>query len=205
MVVLECLKKPGLLEVNVSMVGHLIQTRFLSFDLILLLNLLKMTKVTILCEDLDQERFIRKYLICRGLSSRDITCFPKTTGMKVENNNALILKYYPQILKSYRSRKNSQDIAVIVMIDADDKTIDERIRSLNIAVNKEEGERNKDMRLPNEKIAIFVPARNIETWFSYINGNQDCNEQDDYKNKTLNTTKRITLAEASARKLASDI
>ena len=60
------------------------------------------------------------------------------------------------------------------------------------------------MRLPNEKIAIFVPARNIETWFSYING-KDVNEEDDYKNKTLNTTDRITLAIASAEKLASDI
>ncbi len=164
-----------------------------------------MTKVTILCEDIDQERFIRKYLIGRGLSSRDISCYPNTKGLKVKNNNASILAYYPKILKSYKSRKNSQDIAVVVMIDADDKTVDERIRSLNIALNQEEGERNKDMRLPNEKIAIFVPARNIETWFSYINGNQDCNEQDDYKNKTINPTERITLAETSARKLASDI
>ncbi|MDJ0553289.1 MAG: hypothetical protein QNJ68_02375 [Microcoleaceae cyanobacterium MO_207.B10] len=164
-----------------------------------------MTKVTILCEDIDQERFIRKYLIVRGFSDRDIRLFQNPKGLKVTNNNASILTDYPKILKSYKSRKNYQDIAVVVMIDADDKTVDERIRSLNMAVNKEEGERNKDMRLPNEKIAIFVPARNIETWFSYINGNQDCNEQDDYKNKTLNTTERITLAEASAKKLASDI
>ncbi|NET17056.1 MAG: AAA family ATPase [Okeania sp. SIO1H6] len=62
----------------------------------------------------------------------------------------------------------------------------------------------KDMHLPNEKIAIFVPARNIETWFSYING-KDVNEEDDYKDKTLNITDRITLAKASAEKLASDI
>ncbi|NEQ76972.1 MAG: hypothetical protein F6K23_30535 [Okeania sp. SIO2C9] len=163
-----------------------------------------MTKVTILCEDIDQERFIRQYLICRGFLDRNIIPFPNTKGLKVENNNASILKHYPKILKSYRIKKKSQDIAVIVMIDADDKTIDERIRSLNIAVNKDEGERNKDMRLPNEKIAIFVPARNIETWFSYING-KDVNEEDDYKNKTLNTTERITLAKTSAEKLALDI
>ncbi|NES04075.1 MAG: hypothetical protein F6K22_15290 [Okeania sp. SIO2F4] len=164
-----------------------------------------MTKVTILCEDIDQERFIRQYLTIRGLSSEDITCFSNPKGLKVKNNNASILKYYPKILKDYRRIKNYQDIAVIVMIDPDHKTVYERIRSLNMAVNKEEGERNKDMRLPNEKIAIFVPARNIETWFYYINGNQDCHEQDDYKNKTLNTTERITLAQASAIKLASDI
>ncbi|MEM1168170.1 MAG: hypothetical protein AAGJ08_03530 [Cyanobacteria bacterium P01_H01_bin.35] len=164
-----------------------------------------MTKVTILCEDIDQHRFIQQYLTIRGFSDRDIRPFPNAKGLKVKNNNASILAYYPKILKSYRSRKNSQDIALVVMIDADDKTVDERIRSLNIAVNKEEGERNKDMRLPNEKIAIFVPARNIETWFSYINGNQDCNEQYDYKDKTLHTTERITLAEASATKLALDI
>lgn len=163
-----------------------------------------MTKVTILCEDIDQERFIREYLKCRGFSDRDIIPFPNTKGLKVKNNNASILADYPKILTSYRSRKNSQDIAVVVMIDADDKTVAERIRSFNIAVNKEKGERNKDMRLPNEKIAIFVPARNIETWFSYING-KNVNEEDDYKNKTLNITERITLAKASAEKLALDL
>ncbi|MGB3508159.1 MAG: hypothetical protein WBA93_02755 [Microcoleaceae cyanobacterium] len=162
-----------------------------------------MTKVTILCEDIDQERFIREYLKCRGFLDRDIIPFPNTKGLKVKNNNASILADYPKILTSYRSRKNSQDIAVVVMIDADDKTVAERIRSFNIAVNKEEGERNKNMRLPNEKIAIFVPAINIETWFSYING-KNVNEEDDYKNKTLNTADRITLAKASAEKLASD-
>jgi hypothetical protein len=34
-------------------------------------------------------------------------------------------------------------------------------------------------RLETEKIAIFVPARNIETWIHYLNGN-DCNEKESY-------------------------
>jgi hypothetical protein len=37
-------------------------------------------EVTILCEDIDQERFIREYLICRGWSDRKIKNFGNVKG-----------------------------------------------------------------------------------------------------------------------------
>ena len=96
-------------------------------------------------------------------------------------------------------------MALIIMIDGDDKTFHQRIRSFNKALDEREGELNKELRQQNEKIAIFVPTRNIETWFEYINGNNNCNELDDYKNKNLDKKERVKLAKNSATKLAKEI
>ncbi|WP_449418569.1 hypothetical protein [Phormidium nigroviride] len=163
-------------------------------------------EVTILCEDIDQERFIREYLICRGLDDRKIRDFGNPKGRIINNNNALIVKHYPDIIKSYRKRKY-RNIAVVVMIDADEDSLFDKMRSLHIALDETAGNLNQDPRLPNEKVAIFIPARNIETWFYYINNDmegQECNEITDYKDK-MSKEERIELAKISARKLATEI
>jgi len=161
-------------------------------------------EVTILCEDIDQERFIREYLICRGLDDRKIKDFGNPKGRDIKNNNALILKHYPELIQSYRSR-NYRNIAVVVMIDADEDSLDDRMRSLNIALDETAGNLNKDPRRPNEKVAIFVPARNIETWFYYIMEGQECDETTDYKDKKMSAKERIELAKSAAQKLAREI
>lgn len=120
-------------------------------------------EVTILCEDIDQERFIRQYLICRGWRDRQIKNFGNPQG-RTKNNNASILKHYPDMIKSYRRRKY-RNIAIVVMIDADEDSLHDRMRSLHIALDETAGNLNQDPRLPDEKVAIFVPARNVETWF----------------------------------------
>jgi len=162
-------------------------------------------EVTILCEDIDQERFIRQYLICRGLDDRKIKDFNNPKGRVIENNNASIVKYYPALMKSYRKTRKYRNIAVVVMIDADEDSLDDRMRSLNIALDETAGNLNRDPRLRDEKVAIFVPARNIETWFYYIMAGQECNEITDYKDKKMSAKERIELAERAAKKLATEI
>ena len=165
-------------------------------------------EVTILCEDIDQERFIREYLICCGLDNSKIIDFDNPKGRVIKNNNASIVKYYPALMKSYRRTRKYKNIAVVVMIDADEDSLDDRMRSLNIALDETAGNLNRDPRLRDEKVAIFVPARNIETWFYYINSDlsgHECNEITDYKDKKMNTKERIELAKKSARILALEI
>lgn len=161
-------------------------------------------EVTILCEDIDQERFIRQYLICRGLDDRKIKDFGNPKGREIKNNNALILKHYPELIKSYRRRKY-RNIAVVVMIDADEDSVSDKMRSLHKKIDEAAGNLNKDTRLPNEKVAIFVPARNIETWFYYIMEGQECNEITDYKDDNMSAEERIKLAKSAAKKLAREI
>ena len=164
-------------------------------------------EVTILCEDIDQERFIRQYLICRGLDDRKIKDFGNPKGKTIKNNNALILKHYPELIQSYRSR-NYRNIAVVVMIDADEDSLSDKMRSLHRQLDEAAGNLNNDTRLRDEKVAIFVPARNIETWFYYINNNmegQECNEITDYKDNKMSAKERIELAERAAKKFAREI
>ncbi|MFP5268983.1 hypothetical protein [Coleofasciculus sp.] len=166
-------------------------------------------EVIILCEDIDHERFIRQYLICCGFEDRKIKNFPNVKGRKVNNNNDFVIKHYAPLVKSYRS-KNFQNRAIVVMIDTDTNSINDILRSLHIALDEQEGKLNRDPRLPNEKIAIFVPARNIETWFYYISIERNCDERTDYKNspairKWNRIDLRIDLAKSSAKKLSREI
>lgn len=167
------------------------------------------TRVTILCEDITHERFIRQYLIQCGFEDRKIVPFPNLKGKKVNNNNASVISYYADTVKSYRRLRNNQDLAVIVMLDADNKTIEERFKTLHMALDREKGELNQDTRNSGEKIAIFIPTRNIETWFYYINNlEQPCDESTDYKKANytaLNNKQRINLAKTSAIKLNDEI
>jgi len=165
-------------------------------------------EVTILCEDLAQERFIREYLKCRGWDDRKIKDFGNPKGRIIQNNNAWVVKNYPDIVRSYRRSCNSRNIAVVVMIDADERSDHHILRSLHTAFDETVGNLNRDSRSPTERVAIFVPARNIETWFFYINHYQsepNCDEMTDYKNSTLKPAEQIKLAQSSARILAKEI
>jgi len=85
---------------------------------------------------------------------------------------------------------NHLNIALVVVIDADMKSIEERIKSLD----------DQNPRADTEKVAIFVPARNIETWFRYLDGH-DYNEEESYKS----LYKKGTSPRKFAEKLAKDI
>jgi len=156
----------------------------------------KQFRVTVLCEDIAHHRFIRKYLECKGVDKRNITPFRNV----MSRNNADVLKHYSELVQLYRSKANHLNIALVVMIDADEKTVDERLRAFDEKLDAKKAELNQKTRGDDEKIAIFVPARNIETWFHYIFGYTDCNEQDDYKKYYTNDD-----AHKAAEKLAKDI
>ena len=53
---------------------------------------------------------------------------------------------------------------LIVLIDADKKTVEERLKQLDDALI----ENSQQLRQPSEAIAIFVPKRNIETWIHHL-------------------------------------
>jgi hypothetical protein len=121
---------------------------------------LKGYRVTVLCEDTAQYDFICAYAKLLGVDNRKITKLPAY-------NNATVLKHYPNAVKSYR-KYTAQNIILIIMIDADEKTIQERLREFDEKLDIEKYKLNQDTRSDNEKILIFVPIRNIESWFYYI-------------------------------------
>ena len=70
------------------------------------------------------------------------------------------------------------NIALVVVIDADRMDFMERKNSLESSA--EFLASGQPGRQPEEKVAFFVPQRNIETWFKFLNG-QEVSLQKDYK------------------------
>ena len=54
----------------------------------------------------------------------------------------------------------------LVVIDGDDWTVQKRIQQLDEACWKA----NMKTRRDDERVAVFVPSRNIETWLTFLDG-----------------------------------
>ena len=58
------------------------------------------------------------------------------------------------------------NIALATMIDADTKSVVDRQNELDASLTEAQLNRRQE----NERIGIFVPKRNIETWIQYLMG-----------------------------------
>ncbi|MTJ10298.1 MULTISPECIES: hypothetical protein [unclassified Anabaena] len=126
-------------------------------------------QITILCEDKQQEIFARHFLKTRGFTGniKPKICLEGAGEQFVRDN-------YPKEVKAYRS-KNYRSGMLIVLIDADKKTVEERLQQLDDALI----ENSQQLRQPSEAIAVFVPKRNIETWIHYLQG-ENIDEEKEY-------------------------
>ena len=120
-------------------------------------------QIIVLCEDRQQEVFARYFLIKRGFNSRKITYLPLPKG--TQSGEQYVRENYPKEVRAYRS-KNYLSIALVVLIDADKHTIAERLNQLDLELEAD----SQAKRQLDEKIAVFVPRRNIETWIHYLQG-----------------------------------
>ena len=121
-----------------------------------------MSSVTIvlLCEDKQTESFVCNFLKHRNFKKgRDITTLVASSG----SGEQWVRKQYPKQLNAIRNKKNAY---LIVVIDADMYTIDDRHEQL-----KKEC-KDKDI-LPRDikrdvNVLHIIPCRNIETWLAYL-------------------------------------
>ena len=87
--------------------------------------------VVILCEDRQQEVFARQFLQKRG--------FPGPFRVEVcpkgeQSGEQYVRERYPKEVKAYRSKRNHLSIYLVVLIDADNKTVDERLSQLDLTL-----------------------------------------------------------------------
>lgn len=127
---------------------------------------IRRVKIVLLCEDSQHEAFTRKFLKGMGWNTRELRVekSPSAKGSAEQ----WVRKKFPNELRIYRQRKQRAASALIAMIDADSKGIQDRI-------NDFENECKFDQvafRTIDEAVAIAVPKRNIETWIHYLNGEQ---------------------------------
>ena len=120
-------------------------------------------KIVLLCEDSQTESFVRNFLKHRRFKERDFEIRKSPTGSGA--GEQWVSKQYPKELKAIRSKR---DAYLIVVIDADTGSVDERHKQLETACSKE-GIPPRDHRKDSNVLHI-IPRRNIETWLAYLDG-----------------------------------
>lgn len=128
-------------------------------------------KYLILCEDKLTQCFIRYFLINQGIKGRKIYPLPLPAAGCGEQ---FVRTRFPNELKNLRSRNFDANI-LVVAIDADNYSPAQRKEQLNEACINFCIE---SIRI-EDKILLFVPKRNIETWVKYFDG-ENVDETTDY-------------------------
>ena len=132
--------------------------------------------VIVLAEDERHQRFIRHYLKLKNYSGREIRFEPLPSGRGC--GEQWVRENYAKQVQAFRGRSTRAGTALIVAIDADTRTVDDRLRQLEHALDNDRAAR----RANEERIVHLVPRRNIETWALCLSGEQ-VDEVTDYKRR----------------------
>lgn len=124
-------------------------------------------QIFILCEDTTHYHFTKKYFELLGFNSRKIRGDYNAKGRSVGSGAEFVKNHYEKELKAFHSKVTHIDCILVIVIDDDTKNHVQHLFNLYQPIS-------------NEKILIFSPKRNIESWFYYIDGNL-IDENEDYK------------------------
>lgn len=122
----------------------------------------KRIEVILLCEDRQQEVFVRHWLVKSGVNWRKIRIQPYPEGKGSGEQH--VRKVYSNEVRANRQGHHNRGLAVVT--DADTLSTGERLAQLDQALTA----MSMPKRGPGEPIAIFIPKRNIETWIWYLQG-----------------------------------
>ena len=128
-------------------------------------------EVVILCEDRQQEVFIRRFLQRRGRERGQFRALISPAGRG--SGEQWVRERFPRELKAHRSQRARRANWLLVATDADARTVEERLHSFAKVCQ----DADVPFRGGQEKVLFIVPRRNIETWFAYLRG-QTVNESD---------------------------
>ncbi len=95
---------------------------------------MKYTQVVILCEDLQQSVFARTFLIECGVEPNRIRVAPLP---KQGAGESFVKREYPNEVKRFRQRAHRMHIGLIVMIDADNRSVQDHFLELDQALRDE--------------------------------------------------------------------
>ena len=135
--------------------------------------------MVVLCEDRQHEVFVRKFLQKMGWQGSIRTeKAPPGEGSAEQ----FVKKQFVKELAEYRRNRNRVSIALVVMIDGDDRGPAERRAELEAACRKK--------KVPfvdsTERVLIVVPTWEIETWIAYLE------KEDRTVNETTNDYPRLS-------------
>jgi hypothetical protein len=131
-------------------------------------------QVVILCEERQQEVFARYFLVSCGVDRHRIRINICPKGKMA--GEQYVREQYPKEVRAYRSRSNYQTVGIVVVTDADVRTVAGKFHELEGGL---EGD-CQAKRQAQERVALLIPKRNIETWIHYLWG-ESVNETDIYR------------------------
>ena len=122
------------------------------------------SQVIVLVEDNRHQQFVLRYLRRCGLEQHTMRFVPCPAG--AGSGEQWVRKRFSVEVEVCRRRRAHADTALIVLIDADDLLVHERLAQLDRNLDEAQADR---VRPGAEQIARLVAKRNIETWILCLN------------------------------------
>ena len=133
------------------------------------------SQVIILCEDTQQEVFVRHFLKkAQGIGHHAVRVNKNPSGKG--SGEQFVRKQLPDQLKAIRGRAAKAKTDLIVVIDADISTVSQIVQKLETTCS----EQHINRRQKHERVSFIIPKRNIETWIHYLDGHET-NEESVYQ------------------------
>lgn len=139
----------------------------------------------ILCEDLQSQVLLRRYLKARGFARIRALPLPSSCGEQYVREN------YAREVKAQRTSSVRQ--VLVVHIDADQGTVLSRYQQLEKQLDAQQLE----ARGQDELIALVVPRYETETWLHHFHGRENVVETESYnkfKNNEASAAQPTVLA-----------
>jgi len=122
-------------------------------------------QLVLLCEDRQHEVFCRRFLKKAGWSTRRMRVEIAPSGRG--SGEQFVRERFPTELSAYRSNRNILAEGLIVILDGDNRGVDERMKELDLECRRTGfSPRNEE----DKGVAVLVPTWNIETWLAYLSG-----------------------------------
>ena len=132
------------------------------------------TKIVLLCEDEQHSVFMSRFFKVMGWNNRQLRIEKASRGKG--SAEQFVRETFPAELEAYRQKRNLVSCMLAVMIDGDNQGVSARINSLQDACRRT----GVQPRQAGDKVAIFVPTWNIETWLTYLEGTEVDEGRSDY-------------------------
>ena len=120
--------------------------------------------ITILCEDLQQEVFIRQWLQALGFKTQKMRILRSPSGRGA--GEQFVKERYAIEVQAHRARSTYRQVSLVVAIDADIMSVAER----QVQLSEQLQTIKQSPRSESEQIALLIPKRNIETWIYAVAG-----------------------------------
>ena len=122
------------------------------------------TRIVLLCEDEQHSVFASRLFKTMGWTNRQMRVEKASHGKG--SAEQFVRERFPFELEAYRRNRARVSCVLAVMMDGDNRGVSGRRQGLDNAC------RNAGIVPPvrEDRVAVFVPTWNIETWLSYLDG-----------------------------------